>query len=98
MVPNRIRLSAVGRSRRLNVEARGFRGSAPVSVFYVGWPKSTLTDRASWARAWTLLVQFAQPPGVGGVLEVLSGFHQLVRVAGELAGVGLVSVLGTIGQ
>ncbi|TQJ34889.1 hypothetical protein FBY36_2138 [Arthrobacter sp. SLBN-122] len=43
MVPNRIRLSAVGRSRRLIVEARGFRGSAPVSVFYFTRPKSILT-------------------------------------------------------
>ncbi len=46
MVPNRIRLSAVGRSRRLIVEARGFRGSAPISVFYFGWRKSILTDGA----------------------------------------------------
>ena len=45
MVPNRIRLSAVGRSRRLNVEARGFRGSAPLLVFYVAGDKSTLTVR-----------------------------------------------------
>jgi len=46
MVPNRIRLSAVGRSRRLIVEARGFRGSAPVLVFYFTRPKSILTAGA----------------------------------------------------
>ncbi|MDQ0771025.1 hypothetical protein QF031_003774 [Pseudarthrobacter defluvii] len=49
MVPNRIRLSAVGRSRRLIVEARGFRGSAPVSVFYLPGPKSILTAGTCFA-------------------------------------------------
>src|SRR6478735_9437433 len=104
MVPNRIRLSAVGRSRRLIVEARGFRGSAPVSVFYFTRPKSILT-----AGAWFVpeirsggssrgSVQFAQAPRVGGMFQVLGGLHQLVGVAGQLAGMGLVGVFGAVGE
>src|SRR6478609_6826181 len=98
MVPNRIRLSAVGRSRRLIVEARGFRGSAPVSVFYFAPPKSILTAGAWPVRktAGGRSIEFAQAPRVGGVFQVFGGFDQLVRVAGQLAGVGFIGVLGAV--
>jgi len=104
MVPNRIRLSAVGRSRRLIVEARGFRGSAPVSVFYFARPKSILTAgprfvpeiRPCGVKEGS--VQFAQAPRVGRVFQVLGGLHQLMGVAGQLAGVCFVGMLGAVGE
>src|SRR6478736_2056061 len=104
MVPSRIRLSAVGRSRRLIVEARGFRSSAPVLVFYARRTKSRLTagprraylDPSAAAPA-AGLIELAEAPRVGRMLQVLRGLDQQMRVPREFGGVPGVAVLGAVG-
>ena len=46
-VPDRERLSAEGRSKRLRVEARGFRSPTPISVFYARSGMSTRLPMAT---------------------------------------------------
>src|SRR6185312_6402849 len=69
MVPNRERLSAEGRSRRLRVGARGCHGSTPPSVFYASEPMSTAAENRGKTCQLATFVLHAR--GVAGPLGVL---------------------------
>src|SRR3954471_19989926 len=101
MVPNRERLSAKGRSKRLFVGARGFHGPTPLSVFYASQTMSTGVEflEKPWQTGWKSPADRANMPPRQAVRDARKSacFGSVQLAPAPRLGRGF-KVLGRLGQ